>query len=203
MVKVALVRPEADSVEQGLSSWAALVLTSVGGSANVSATDLRGTQVTRASVDRTVGAQYATLFFAHGQPDRIGDPTPWVDTLNIGNASGTVLVAFSCLAGDRLGPDAVAKGARAFLGFDDILTNYHPQPGLFGQVVDDALRGFLLSGKPLDDVRTKLLAGFQQIESHYLHGPGQGHSNATVIWLAAHINWRGLVLDGDRQATVP
>jgi hypothetical protein len=203
MLNLAFIRPESDSVEVGLSGWAGLVLTSAGGKSTVATHDLRGTQVTSAAVAQAMTAQHATLFFLHGHADRLGDPTVCADSTNIGQARGTVLVAFACLAGDRLGRDAVANGVRAFLGFDDILTNYLPQPALFGQHVDAALQPFILRNQSIDTVRAALVSAFQQIEAHYRTGAGQGHVNAGHIWMSAHINWRGLVLHGDPHATVP
>lgn len=111
-------------------------------------------------------------------------------------------VVFFCLAGDQLGLDAVAKGARAFLGFDDVLTNYVKQPSLFGQGVDKAATALVLSGKTVGTTRSALEKHFKQIEGDYQTGPHRGHVDATVIWLAAHINWRGLVVHGKASATV-
>ena len=203
MVNLVLVRPESDPVEVGLSSWAALVLASIGGAFRVSTVDLRAQQVTRTAVEGAIGAHDATLFFSHGTRDHLGSPTPCVDSANVSKAQGKVLIAFSCMAGEQLGLDAVSNGVRAFLGFDDILTNYHPQPSLFGQIVDIALRPFLLSGQPIHAVRSALKWGFQSIEQHYTKGPGANHANANLIWMAAHINQRALVLHGDPNAVIP
>jgi hypothetical protein len=191
MVFISFVRPESDSVEVNLSRWADAVLASIRGKPNVSSSDLRG------------AAHQLTLFFLHGQRNSLGDPVVWADSGNIADGKGTVLIAFACLAGDQLGPNAVTNGVRAFLGFDDILTNYAPQPGLFGQCVDAALRPFILSGQSIDAVRSALESGFQAIEKHYRAGVGTNHRNATIIWLAAHVNWRGLVFHGDPNATIP
>lgn len=202
MSDLTLVRPEADTVEIGLSIWAGLLLTAVLGKSGLTVVDLRGTQVTRSAVTNAMSGQDLMIFFAHGVRNALGDPAAFVDSQNVGGLQGAVVIAFSCLAGDQLGPDAVANGARAFLGFDDILTNYHSQPALFGHHVDAAVQPFILASQSIDKVRSALRTNFQQIEQHYRTGPGQNHANANLIWMAAHINWRGLVLHGDPHATI-
>jgi len=154
MANIALVRPESDNVELGLSSWASLVLTSVGGKSSVNPVDLRAHNVTKPAVSTAMGAQELTLFFLHGQRDRLGDPTVYVDASNVGNGKGSVLIPF------------------------------------------------LLSKQSIESVRAALEVGFQQIEQHYRSGLGARHPNANMIWMSAHINWRGLVLHGDQHATI-
>jgi hypothetical protein len=196
------VRPEADNVESGLSAWAQLLLTSIAGKTGLTVVDLRGPQVTRHTVTNAMSGQHLMIFFLHGTRNALGDPAAYVDSGNVGGLTGAVVMAFACLAGDQLGPDAVAQGARAFLGFDDILTNYHSQPALFGHHVETSVQPFILAGQSIDTVRSALEKSFQQIEQHYRTGQGQNHVNADVIWMAAHINWRGLVLHGDPHAKI-
>ena len=203
MSTIAVVRPESDPVERSLSTWATLLLGSMKGAKGVSTTDLKGVAVTRKSVVNAVTGKDATLFFCHGTKTRLGHPTALVDTSNVSCLKGSVVVAFSCLAGDQLGRDAVANGASAFLGFDDLLTNYVKQPSLFGQDVERAARGLVLSGKTVGNTRASLDQHFKQVEKDYrTGGPKSGHPDATVIWMAAHINWRGLVVRGKGSATV-
>lgn len=202
MSTVAIVRPESDSVERSLSSWAALLLGSIQGKSGVATTDLRGVGVTRASVVTTVTRKGVSLLFSHGTKTALGTPRALVDAKNVSCFNGSVVVAFSCLAGDQLGSDAVANGARAFLGFDDLLTNYVKQPNLFGQGVEKAATALVLSGKTVGATRSTLEKHFKQIEGDYHTGPRRGHVDATVIWLAAHVNWRGLVVHGNASATV-
>lgn len=202
MTEAALVRPESDAVEVGLSSWAALLLTSVGGKSGLSIVDLRRAQVTRSAVASAVSGQDLVIFFLHGQKNGLGSPTVYVDSKNFASLKGAVVIAFSCLAGDQLGPDAVTHGTRAFLGFDGLLTNDLPQPALFGHYVETSVKPLVLAGKSIDSVRSALRTGVQRIEKHYSTGPGKSDVNANLIWMAAHINWRGLVLHGDTGATI-
>lgn len=55
------------------------------------------------------------------------------------------------------------------------MVEFGQQPNLFEQDVEKAARGLVLSGKTVGN---------------------------TVIWMAAHINWRGLVVRGNGSATV-
>ena len=202
MSELTFVRPEGDSVELALSTWAQLLLAGTGGKAGLVLTDLRGMQVTRASVASAASRSHLVLFFLHGQRNALGDPTALIDATNVACLNGVLAIAFSCLAGDQLGSDAVANGARAFLGFDDVLTNYHPQPALFGHYVQTSVQPLILNGHSIGAVRSALYSSFRHIEWHYSTGPGKSHANATLIWMAAHINWRGLVLHGDQHATL-
>jgi hypothetical protein len=202
MSTVAIVRPESDPVERGLSSWAALLLMSIQGKSGVVTTDLRGVAVTRARVVTTVTGKDVTLLFSHGTKTALGTPVSLIDATNVSCFKGSVVVAFSCLAGDQLGPGAAAHGARAFLGFDDVLTNYLTQPNLFGQGVEKAATALVLNRKTVATTRTALEKHFKQIERGYHTGPHRRHVDATVIWLAAHVNWRGLIVHGSASATV-
>jgi hypothetical protein len=202
-MNVTVIRPDGDVVERALSSWAALLLAAVSGG-SVSTTDLRGSSATRTAVDSALGSNDASFFFLHGHPASMGDPTTLVDTHNVGKASGTVMVAFSCEAGKTLGPDAVnsSNNVRAFLGFDDLLPVYHASPSLFGREVERAVTPLILSGATVDAVRKDLEKRLKQMEDHYRIGSGKAHPDAAHIWMAAHIAWRGLVVHGNSSATI-
>lgn len=202
MSRVTFVRPESDNVEMALSSWASLIRTAIAGKSGLAVSDLQGPQVTRATVTTGILGQDLVVFFAHGQRHCVGDPTPILDLANVANATGAIVIAFSCFAGDQLGRDAIASGVAAFLGFDDKLTIYHPTPALFGHHVEAAVQPLVMAGQPIGQVLSDLRRGFQAIETHYTTGPGARHHNANLIWMAAHINWRGLQLHGNQKATI-
>ena len=201
MATIVVVRPGADATEIALSSWAALVIAGVSGGSGVVVTDLQGPAATRNAVDSRLQSSDVTLYFGHGLDDRLGDPIALVDSVNISRASNKVVFGIACKAAVALGGRAEVAGVRAFLGFDDELVVYLPTPSLFGRVVESALIPFILSNASVDDVRDTLVSGFKQMEKTY-RGPLRNSLDAEVIWLAAHINWRGVSCAGDTTATI-
>ncbi len=199
MADVTVVRPESDQVENALSGWAGLVLTAVSGAIHVSVTDIRGSTVTRVAVENKLGNSDATIFFGHGGPDRLGNPAV-IDSANVSKASNRVLISIACSAAAILGRDAVSShGVKASLGFDDILVSILTRPSVFGDIVEQAITPFLLSGASVDDMKYALIMGFQRVESIHRAITTQ---DAAIIWMAARINWRGIVSLGDNSATI-
>jgi len=207
MSDIGVIRPEGDNVENALSAWAGLVLAGVWGARHVSVHDLKGSSVTQSAVEILMKKSDVTMYFGHGDQDRLGSPQKClVDSANIFEAAGRVVIAIACKAASNLGPDAVSSNntVRAFLGFDDVLTVYLPWPSLFGHVMEKAIIPFLLSRFSIADVRSMLISGFQMIENTYCDpNLGGKHPDANIIWMAAHINWRGIKLLGDTSATIP
>jgi hypothetical protein len=199
---IAVVRPESDPVERSLSTWATLLLGSMKGAKGVSTTDLKGVAVTRKSVVNAVTGKDATLFFVmEPRPDWATPPPWWTPATCRASRARSSWPFLSRRRPAR--PRCRGNGASAFLGFDDLLTNYVKQPSLFGQDVERAARGLVLSGKTVGNTRASLDQHFKQVEKDYrTGGPKSGHPDATVIWMAAHINWRGLVVRGKGSATV-
>jgi hypothetical protein len=207
MSDIAVVRPERDIVEDTLSDWAELVLAGVSGAGRVPANDLKGSSVTQSAVEILLKNNDVTIYFGHGDRDRLGSSTSClIDAGNISEAAGRVVIAIACKAASDLGPDAVSSGnrVRAFLGFDDVLVVYLRKPSLFGRAVESAIIPFLLSGSSIADAHSTLVKEFQAVETCYRDPKRGGRDHdANIIWMAAHINWRGTQLLGDRSATVP
>jgi hypothetical protein len=202
MSHIVFVRSETDPVESGLSVWAHLLLSSCTARSALKLVDLRALHVTRSSVSASVQTADLAIFYMHGQPDSLGHPVTLVDSTNIACLKATVVIAFSCMAGEQFGPHAVAAGARAFMGFDDLLTNIDTLPTLFGGAAQLAMQPFVLGVNSIDSVRMNLASNFAAIENHYRVGAGKHDVDAGVIWMAAHINRRGLVVHGDTSATL-
>jgi hypothetical protein len=142
------------------------------------------------------------LYYGHGRKDRLGETTTLVDSSNYSDYKDKVLVAVACLAGDSFGPNVVGTGgAKGFLGFDDILIVYKGQASLFGGVFERALLALSQQGGTLKTASDVLQKGFRDLENYFLNDPkGRTHPDAAIIWLGAHINYRGAVLCGQPSA---
>ena len=137
----------------------------------------------------------ALLYFGHGLSGALGDPTTLIDASNYADYAGKELIAIACDSGRKFGKEVVSKGgAHVFLGFDDILTVYTGQASIFGAAVESAL---LWLGPPKTTMKTvhrTLVREFKDIENRYRSGSDSSHHDAAIIWMGAHINWRGVVL---------
>jgi hypothetical protein len=203
---IAIVRPETDATEVTMSSWAAAYLAAIAGDPDVSLRhDIAGRTATQAAISAAAQSVDALLYYGHGRKDRLGDTTTLVDSSNYSDYKDKVLVAVACLAGDRFGPDVVGTGgAKGFLGFDDILIVYKGQASLFGGVFERALLALSQQGGTLKTASDVLQKGFRDLENYFLNDPkGRTHPDAAIIWLGAHINYRGAVLYGQPSLNYP
>lgn len=144
----------------------------------------------------------ATLYFGHGTSAALGTATTLVDSANVSDAAGKLLLAFACEAALTLGPDAIAKRVTAFLGFADIVVVLSGLPAGQSDPIGDAVNRALtlfVQGGTVDDVRDLLISELKQVESDY-RGPLSYLPWADKIWLSAHVNWRGITVLGTGSA---
>jgi hypothetical protein len=124
---VLLIRPEADAVEQALSSVALYALSAAPRSGVVSLQPSPSTTppivrqpLTRATVDQVISAATRPvhlLYFGHARRDSLGDPTTLVDVATLPYLNNSFVLALACSSSDQLGPNAVGAGVRTWIGF--------------------------------------------------------------------------------------
>jgi hypothetical protein len=203
MPDIAVIRPDTpgDAVESIMALWPDAMMAEAG----IGFLDVRGTaHCTASNASAAMRSTDATLYFGHGTPAALGTATTLVDSANVSDAAGKLLLAFACEAAHTLGPDAIAKRVTAFLGFADIIavvTNLPAgQSDPIGDAVSRALTLFVQGGT-MDDVRFLLISELKQVERDY-SGPLSYLPGAGTIWLSAHVNWRGVTVLGTGSATL-
>jgi len=195
MTDVLIIRPENDDVEKTLGVWCDLTVPPGLTSRTVlSVTELRGGAATAGAVQSALAAGGdVVLYFGHATETTLGLWTTLVDTVTVKSAKGQVMIAIACKAGDTFGPSAVAAGAFAeYLGFNDILFVYNGSPAIMGSSVADRIRTYLNGGISLRQTADDIVTDLRSIESLFRDGSMSTHVDATMIWMGAHINWRGL-----------
>ncbi|WP_281859001.1 hypothetical protein [Litoreibacter halocynthiae] len=203
MARITVIRPENDATEMVLSGWGHMVISAIYPDKNLKIIDLYGRKASREAVEVYSSGSDVILYFGHGAEDRLGADVPLLDILNARCLENSVVVAVSCHSARALGPEAIAQGARAFLGFDDILTVYFGQPSLFLQAFEEPLAQLILNETSAGDAQSQIRETFQQIEDLYRTNPEySSHPDATIIWMAAHINRKNCVIEGDRWLTI-
>jgi hypothetical protein len=95
---------------------------------------------------------------AHGTPTSILGGAPGVAAFSVGEfpdaaVEGKIVHFAACLCAQRLGPEMVRAGARAFFGYDGIL-QFAPDHGdaLPAMELDAMIDRLLVDGKPVGDV---------------------------------------------------
>lgn len=188
-----------------MALWPDAVMAGPGAVVGIAFSSVRGpTQCTASNASAAMRSTDATLYFGHGTPTALGTPTMVVDSTNVSDAAGKLLLAFACEAALTLGPDAIAKRVTAFLGFADIVAVVTVLPAGVSDPIGDAVHRALtlfVQGDTVGDVRDRLISELQQVEADY-KGPLSYLPGASTIWLSAHVNWRGLVMLGSGSATI-
>ena len=195
MTDVLIIRPENDDVEKTLAVWCDLTLPpGLAAPAVLTVTELRGTAATATAVQSALAAGGdIVLYFGHATETTLGLWTTLVDTVTVKGAQGQVMIAIACKAADTFGPSAVAAGALAgYLGFNDILFVYNGNPAVIGHVIADRIRTSLHGGISLRQTADDIVTDLKDIESLFRDGSMSTHVDAAMIWMGAHINWRGL-----------
>jgi hypothetical protein len=181
---VLVIRPETDAVEQILSAVASHAIT----------------MTPRPDVSNSPPPHI--LYFGHGRRDRLGDPTALIDAGNLPNLNGAVVLAMACSSSDQLGPDAVAAGARAWIGFTrPIVVPLRPGPAVL--VPWYVAPVATLSGDPASDVQAKTRHAFESQADAILNAASAAAYTQAVI--DSHIQ-RGMAstfrADGDLTASM-
>jgi hypothetical protein len=196
------VRPEHDATERRLAEIGDLSrrqLAEVGYDDDLEIVLLSGRYATAASLSELGSDVRGLVYFGHGSRDAMGVP-PLTDAANIGVLSDRVVFALCCHSAEQLGPTACSSGARAYLGFRDLLAvvqRVAPWPGPFELALTHLLSPATTIGECADALRDSLE---RQRDRYMPGGAKQGHQDAAVIWLAAQANRLALHLVGDAAA---
>jgi hypothetical protein len=205
---LAVVRPADDAAAVELSAWGDEVRRTAA-SAHPSIIDCAGSaNVNRAAIDNLLSAgPDHLLWVGHGRDDAlIAHSSAMVDSANVGQLSGGVVVAIACLAARALGPDSVYNhGVRAFLGFDDVLGWPANAPGPMRDAIVDGLAGLATDQHDVDDASRELRARFASARMEYEHRGavyGLTAGDSLTAWLFAKSNGGSVRVDGDGAATL-
>jgi hypothetical protein len=204
MADVAFIRPEGDDTEKGLSGIAHFVQyemsTCLELFADVSVVDLSGSGVTPAAVDSLGPNVSSIVYLGHGKPDAFGYPTPLTDLSSLHHLRDRVVIGLCCSAAEQLGPEACDAGARAFIGFADLLAVIL-RSSWWALPFERAITGLLMPDGTAGEAHGALREGLAaQRDAFMPGGPNENHRDAPVIWLAALANRATLRLIGDPDA---
>ncbi len=83
--------------------------------------------IDRQAVDQALKTGQVVLYFCHGERDSLGQGPVLIDSSNVGDVAGGIILAFACHSAKELGPTAIQNGINAYLGFDDWLFVYRGQ----------------------------------------------------------------------------
>jgi hypothetical protein len=193
MTQILVVAPDSDSVERELGAAAGEWVGVLANQPNHTSEFLQGTSVTRQSVETALNNASVVAYFGHGAASHLGRSAALIDGANVGRLRKKTVLAIACHSARNLGRSAGEAGVIGYVGFDDALAVPLPGVDRFRQVlVTSATRSLSPDGPRA--VRRMLIAGFRAMEKHY-RGPGRDQVDANIYWMAAHINWRGVVLE--------
>jgi len=201
MSNITVVRPEKDNIEIILSDWAGVILGGCRGSSTINLIDLKGSAANRLQVEKDIANADLILYFGHGENHKIGSPKALLDNANIGHCANKILISIACNTANNIGQKAIHSGVKSFIGFDDILAIYLGKPSIFGAVFEQALLPLLTGNSNVSKTRDAAISLFKSIEHLYMNS-GANDPNAALIWMSAHINWRGIQAYGDLDARV-
>lgn len=214
---VLLIRPEADATEQVLSKVASDALSRAPvpgaqsltpplpppGSPNVPQ------PLTRATVDQAITAgphPVHILYFGHGRRTQLGDPTVLIDSATFPHLKNALVLALACSSSERLGPDAVSSGVRAWVGFT------RPIPVPLTQRLLPNLEPFrvaaavTLKGDPAADIEKQTRDAFEKRADTIVNSASQANQAQYAQAVVDSLVERGLAstfrADGDRTATL-
>jgi hypothetical protein len=211
---VLLIRPEADAVEQVLSGVASHALLAAPRSDVVSlqppppsaTPPITRQPLTRATVDRAVSAASRPvnlIYFGHALRDRLGDPTTLVDVATLPYLKDSLVLALACSSSDQLGPDAVAAGVRAWIGFTRPIV-VPLMPGMAPNLAPFNIAAVTtLGGGPASDVVKQARDSFERLADNMLNSASATTYRQAVV---DSLVQRGMSLtfraDGDPTATL-
>ena len=124
MANLLLICPDHDQLTRALRRWSADLGYSVVVPGDHAWRALHGGNVTRANVEAALaGRPDAVFFYGHGEADRwLNAGTAITDLGNAHILAGKLVFSVACDSASRLGPEAVTRGARAYIGYDYTFT---------------------------------------------------------------------------------
>jgi hypothetical protein len=174
MAQVCLIRADGPTgdIQHDFNGWAAKTLGEIHALHSLT-TEYKGIY---ARVPGTLAGEVkrsdTIIFYGHGQWDLLevrdssGAFSQWFvsspasPAISAASLSGKIIVAIACQAGHKFGPDVIALGAKAFIGFSASVA-YIPTPGL-------------------TPASTHFMDGFTGGASKVLEGLAKGSSAATI-----------------------
>lgn len=204
MANFCIIRPANDVGALELSSWWAILLPEIARPNHRVRNDLYASAATRTRTGEGLKGVRCVVFFGHGTETELlgAQYAALVDTLNIGNAAGAIVVAIACSSASVLGFDAVSRGVECYLGFNAPFLWISRDPEI--QFQPAATRGILrlIRGGTTGGALEEMMAAFGDVVDYYLNGEGKGRSNSTIGWLAAFWNQKHLQLHGSSSASL-
>jgi hypothetical protein len=197
----AVVRPQDDATARQVSDWCDALVAELVARGHVLVDEVdEATPAEAAEIERALraGAELV-LYFGHGSRDAWrtnGRPT--IYSGNVGAAAGKAVVSIACLTGRELGPDAVAAGLVAWLGFTIAFPVLAPHKNAdpFGATIVSACAG-LASGATMGGLRDAIVAACAQLAVDFDHGgrffghPGQPVGYYGALALQSHVSIAG------------
>jgi hypothetical protein len=166
---------------------------------------LNGAQADRKNVEDCMLDHGLLLYVGHGDWDRLyadtggGGEHAILDSGNIANSRGRVIVALACRSGRDLAGRAIDAGCNAYLGLtDDFVWPLDPAGAQmrFAGALTTGL-GVMMSGGSLSETRDVLAGNHMRIYEHYWRGQGKIERDSHVYAMFAEHNSYRLVVQGD------
>jgi hypothetical protein len=205
MTDVLFIRPADDSASVQVAAWGQVVRQRI---TRAAVCDLTAGEVSRSSVDSELARHPRHLFwFGHGRPDElIASNTAMIDSGNVGELVGGVVVAIACYSAVTLGWEAVARGGPAsYLGFDDQFGFPANAPLPMAHAITEGLRCFYEGGHEIGCAADRLVRELDRARIEYQeNGAAWGLSagDSMTAWLFAKSNRFSLRLFGSSGTTL-
>lgn len=167
MKSLLLTRPRYELTTHYLYYWAKIVI-DLAEEEGVTVYDLKDDRANKEELTSFLTKKSPEVVFlnGHGQGDRLCGQNDEV-LLQVGENEellrSKIVYALSCQTAKKLGPKVVAKGAIAYLGYDEDFVFFTRQEKEIKPLDDDRAKLFL---EPSNQVVTSLLKGYSPAQAH-------------------------------------
>lgn len=201
------------------------------GSRSLTVQDVSGTGATRSNVAAALKSSAECLiYYGHAELDYLPAQDdiapPVIDTSNDHLLTGMIVCAVACSSANVLGPHAVKKGVRTYIGYTEIWSVVTGGPEYWFEMANNVIVFHLLhphlhlartalpfsyyyldpyqlawpSVTTCGEALMRAMDLYSQAITYYKHGPGRDHPRGFLA--AAHLTWARdhLILHGDPSA---
>lgn len=208
MADVLFIRPSYDTITSTLHQWADDVVSALQGSGAHNCRELSGARATRVNTDTQLQQPTdCVVFYGHGDNGHLFSQhgPAALDQANDHRLARKLVYVVACDSAQSLGQDAVSKGAKAYIGYNDLFGIVWGGPETWFRRAANACILWMIAPPP--NVVPSCAAAVNFAKSTYDHaihyysrGGGVGHYNHALA--AAWLRWNrdSLVRIGDGNA---
>ena len=201
MTEVVFLIPQSDTLETFLGSIEQTVTSNMVHFHNISITTIAGSYVDLSSINKALANADVVIYCGHGENEGLGMYSQYIHKDDVLYGNDGIVISIACKTADKLGPAIVNQQTDTFIGFDDdlvvYLKNSHIALSGFITMILSLLQTNASTGHAMHLLDTEL----RMIERQYRKRP-HPNPDAGIIWMATHINRKGLRLLGDPNKTI-